>query len=190
MSKRKRVQKAHPTVKTRQIFLSIFRTITYLIFAVIEGWTGPSTFWKVQFSNLVIYLLHICIVFHNLSVFVCIQTGKWKEKSPLVFTQLGEGSENRCFRIFDPFSQPTCLGPRSQVGKGLFSDPSPIRIASKPENRVAGSHQWCVRTLVLITYRWLESDPWLDLQGLHMDGQSWGKLVWSCTEVMVIWPYS
>ncbi len=52
--------------------IGVFRTITYLNFAVIEGWTGPSTFWKVQFSNAVIYLLHICIVFHNLSVFVFI----------------------------------------------------------------------------------------------------------------------
>ncbi len=105
MSRHKKVRKAHPTVKTWQIFLSIFRMITYLNFAVIEGCTGPSTFWKVQFSNSVIYLLHICIVFHNLSVFLLIQTGKRKEKSPLVFTQ-GKGLKidasefsTRCFNL-------------------------------------------------------------------------------------------
>jgi len=61
----------------------ILMTITYLNFAVIEdctfrnvegpvlpACTGPSTFRKVNFSNPVIYLLHICIVFHILSVFV------------------------------------------------------------------------------------------------------------------------
>ncbi len=44
--------------------------------------TGPSTFLKVHFSNPVIYLLHICIVFHILSGFVFIYVGKQKEKSP------------------------------------------------------------------------------------------------------------
>jgi hypothetical protein len=40
---------------------------------------------------------------------------------------IGEGSENRPFRIFDPFPRPTGLKPGSQIWKGLFSDPSPIQ---------------------------------------------------------------
>jgi hypothetical protein len=52
--------------------------------ACLTGCTGPSTFQTVQFSNSVIYLLHICIIFHILSVFM--YRGKQKEKSPLVFT--------------------------------------------------------------------------------------------------------
>jgi hypothetical protein len=54
--------------------------------ACVTGWTGPSTFETVQFSTSVIYLLHICIIFHILSVFVFMYRGKHKEKSPLVFT--------------------------------------------------------------------------------------------------------
>jgi hypothetical protein len=53
---------------------------------------------------------------------------------------VGEGSENRQFRIFDPFPRPTGLGPGFEVGrgngskirKGLFSDPSPIQ--TEPTN--------------------------------------------------------
>jgi hypothetical protein len=40
---------------------------------------------------------------------------------------IGEGSEKRPFRIFDPFPRPTGLKPGSQIWKGLFSDPSPIQ---------------------------------------------------------------
>ncbi len=74
----------YPTRKDQQWFyLCIFRMLLGLNFAVIEnctfrnvegpvltGCTGPSTFWNVQFSNSVIYLLHICIIVHILSVFV------------------------------------------------------------------------------------------------------------------------
>ncbi len=37
-----------------------------------------------------------------------------------------EGFENRPFWIFDPFPRPTGLRSRSQIWKGLFSDPFPI----------------------------------------------------------------
>ncbi len=92
MSKHKRVQKAHPIVKTRQIFLNIFRTITYLIFAVIEGWTGPSTFWKVQFSNSVIYLLHICIGFSTIYQFLSVsRQGSGKKNHHWSLLSQGKG---------------------------------------------------------------------------------------------------
>ncbi len=56
--------------------------------------TVPSEMWKAQSvpfhisegTDSVIYLLRIRIVFHILSVFVFIYTGKRKEKSPLAFT--------------------------------------------------------------------------------------------------------
>jgi hypothetical protein len=40
---------------------------------------------------------------------------------------IGEGSENRLFRIFDAFPRPTGLKPGSQIWKGLFSDPCPMQ---------------------------------------------------------------
>jgi len=64
--------------------------------ACVTGCTGPSTFQTVQFSNSVTYPLHICIIFHILSVFVFMHRGKQKEKSPLVFTY-GKGLK------IDPF---------------------------------------------------------------------------------------
>jgi hypothetical protein len=42
---------------------------------------GPLHPIKVQFSNSAIYLLHICIVFHILSVLVFIYTRNQKEKT-------------------------------------------------------------------------------------------------------------
>ncbi len=89
----------------------------------------PSTFRKAQFSNSVTYLLHIYVVFHVWSVFDFIYTGKRKEK----FTAslyVREGFENRHFQIFELFPRPTCLELRSQIQKGLFSDPSPLCKAS------------------------------------------------------------
>jgi hypothetical protein len=62
-----------------------------LNFAVVENCTfrnveGPVPFPISEGTDSVIYLSHICIGFHILSVFVFIYTGKRKEKSPLVFT--------------------------------------------------------------------------------------------------------
>jgi hypothetical protein len=188
MSKRKRVQKAHPIVKPGRSFL-VF--LGQLLPDFCSNWRLDWAFHILEGTVFKLSYLSFAYL-HRFPQFIsfCLYLDREVERKITTGLYLGEGSENICFRIFDPLFQPTCLGSRSQVRKGLFSDPSPIRIASKPENRVAGSHHWCVGTLVLITYRWLESDPWLDLQGLHMDGQSWGKLVWSCTEVMVIRPYS
>jgi len=84
-------------------FLRIFSTLPGLDSRVIENFTflnvgrptncslyrrlhWASTFRTVQVSNSVIYLLHICIVFYILSVFVFLYTEKRKEKWPLVFT--------------------------------------------------------------------------------------------------------
>jgi len=72
-------------------FLCIFRTLPGLNFAVVENCTfrnveGPVPFHISEGTDSVIYLSHICIGFHSLSVFVFIYTGKRKEKSPLVFT--------------------------------------------------------------------------------------------------------
>jgi hypothetical protein len=69
--------------------------------ACLTGCTGPSTFQMVQFSNWVIYLLHICIIFHILWVFVFMYRGKWKEELPLVFIQ-GKGLK------IDTFEFSTC----------------------------------------------------------------------------------
>jgi hypothetical protein len=51
---------------------------------------------------------------------------KGRRKKNLFGLYLGEGSENRPFKKFDPFPWATCLRLRSQMWKGLFSDPSPI----------------------------------------------------------------
>jgi hypothetical protein len=61
------------------------------------------------------YLLHICILFNILSVFVFLYTGKRKEKLPLVFTQ-GKGLK------IDPFEFSTrSLGPPiSNPGGSIF----------------------------------------------------------------------
>lgn len=50
---------------------------------------GPSTFLEVQFSNSLVYLLHICIVFPILSLFVLAQK---KNREGLY---VGEGFEDR-----------------------------------------------------------------------------------------------
>jgi hypothetical protein len=61
------------------------------------------------------YLLHICILFYILSVFVFLYTGKRKEKLPLVFTE-GKGLK------IDPFEFSTrSLGPPiSNPGGSIF----------------------------------------------------------------------
>jgi hypothetical protein len=49
-----------------------------------------------------------------------------RRKKNIFGLYLGEGSENRPFEIFDAFPWATGLRLRSQIGKGLFSDPSLI----------------------------------------------------------------
>jgi hypothetical protein len=51
---------------------------------------------------------------------------KGRRKKNLFGLYLGEGFENRPFKNFDPFPWATGLRLRSQIWKGLFSDPSPI----------------------------------------------------------------
>jgi hypothetical protein len=55
-------------------------------------------------------------------IFIC----KRKQKEKSGWSYVGGGSENRPFQIFDPFLWPTGLG-SSQMGRDLFSDPSPIQ---------------------------------------------------------------
>jgi hypothetical protein len=81
-----------------------------------------STFRTVQFLNSVIYLLHICIVFHILSVFVILYTGNWKEKWPLVFTP-GKGLKIDLFE----FSTHSLSLPISNPNpEGSIFRPSPV----------------------------------------------------------------
>ncbi len=96
--------------KPTLIFLCIFRTLPGLNFALLENCTfqnvkGPLQPVKVQFSNSAIYLLHICIVFHILSVFVFIYTRNRKEKPPPIFTQQWKGH----IQIFNLFPRPCNL---------------------------------------------------------------------------------
>jgi len=49
-----------------------------------------------------------------------------RRKKNIFGLYFGEGSENRPFEIFDAFPWVTGLRLRSQIRKGLFSDPSPI----------------------------------------------------------------
>jgi len=117
-------------------FLRIFSTLPGLDSAVIENFTflnvgrptnwilyrrlyWASTFRTVQFSNSVIYLFHICIVFHILSVFVFLYTEKRREKWPLVFTP-GKGLK------IEPFEFST-----HSLGL-LISNPNPERSIYRP----------------------------------------------------------
>jgi hypothetical protein len=64
---------------------------------------------------------------HRFSYFItfCLLSIKesGKENHPCVY--VGEGFETRPFWIFSPFPRPTSLGMGPQIGKGLFSKPSP-----------------------------------------------------------------
>jgi hypothetical protein len=105
-----------------RILGSTFGNVKGRVQECLRGWTGPSTFQKVLFSNSFLYLSHFLLV---LLVFIFICKRKQKEKSG--WSYVGGGSENRPLQIFDPFLRPTGLGSTSQMGRDLLSDPSPIQ---------------------------------------------------------------
>ncbi len=84
---------------------------------LVQAVLDPSHFGRYSFqTHSFIYFLFF------IKLFIC-----YRKKKKIIFgLYLGERSENRPFEIFDAFPWVTGLRLRSQIQKGLFSDPSPI----------------------------------------------------------------
>jgi hypothetical protein len=95
-----------------------------LYFAVIENCIrafhiSEGTGFKL--STLSFAYLHRFSYFITFGLLFIKESGK--KNHPCVY--VGEGFETRPFWIFSPSTRPTCLGMGLQIGKGLFSKPSP-----------------------------------------------------------------